>query len=93
MTEERIEFKWLEAKTVGNNTVVFRLEDGAMVKIRVDIDRAGVATNYTNPDGTPNYNIGASLHINVIPSSKKFSIPKSQVIRPPPPKERTVKPI
>jgi len=79
LPEEKVEFKWLEAKTVGGDTVVFRLEDGAMVKVKVDIGRAGIATNYTNPDGSPHYNIDANLRITVIPASKKFSIPKSQM--------------
>ena len=43
MSEEKVEFKILEAKLVGSNTVVFRLEDGAMVKVKVDIGRAAVA--------------------------------------------------
>jgi len=92
MSEQKIEFKLLETRLVGSDTVVFRLEDGAMVKIKVDIDRAGVAVNFTNPDGTPHYNINASLKVNVIPSSKKFSIPKSHLPQPPP-KEPTMKPI
>ena len=77
---------------MGSDTVMFRLEDGARVKIKVDIDRAGVAVNFTNPDGTPHYNINASLKVSVIPSGKKFMIPKSQLVRPPP-KESAMKPI
>lgn len=92
MSEQKVEFKWLDTRLVGSDTVVFRLEDGAMVKIKVDIDRAGVAVNFTNPDGSPHYNINASLKVNVIPSSKKFSIPKSQMAQSPP-KEPTMKPI
>lgn len=78
MSEQKVDFMWLESKCVGGDTVVFRLEDGAIVKVKVDIDRAGVAVNFTNPDGTPNYNIGTSVKISVIPANKKFSIPKSQ---------------
>jgi len=92
MPEENIEFKILEAKLVGSDTVVFKLEDGAMVKIKVDIGRAAVATNYKNPDGTPHYNIGAGLRITVIPSEKKFYIPKSQLPKAPS-KQPTMKPI
>jgi len=92
MSEQNIEFKWLDAKLIGSDTVVFRLEDGAMVKIKVDIDRAGVALNLKNPDGSPHYNINASLKVSVVPSGKKFSIPKSQLSRPPP-KEPAMKPI
>ena len=93
MAKENVEFKWLEAKLTGNDTVVFRLEDGALVKIRVDINRAGVATNFKNPDGTPHYSIDTGLRIQIIPSSKKFYIPKSKLRIPPAPKEPKMKPI
>lgn len=93
MTNENVEFKWLEAKLMGSDTVVFRLEDGAMVKVRVDINRAGVATNFKNPDGTPHYSIDAGLRIQIVPSSKKFTILKSKLRIPRPPKEPKMKPI
>jgi len=93
MAKENVEFKMLEAKLTGSDTVVFRLEDGAMIKIRVEINRAGVAINFKNPDGTPNYNISAGLRIQIVPSSKKFYIPKSKLRMPRPPKEPKMKPI
>lgn len=74
---ENIEFTWLEPKLQGNDTVVFRLEDGALVK--VDVDRAGVATAFRNPDGSLHYNVSANLRIVVIPPDKKFSIAKSSL--------------
>ena len=92
MSEEKVEFKILEAKLVGSNTVVFRLEDGAIIKVKVDIERAAVAIDFKNPDGTPYYNIGTGLRLTVIPKDKKFYIPKSKLKRGPP-KERTMKPI
>jgi hypothetical protein len=92
MPEENVEFKMLEAKLVGSDTVIFRLEDGAMVKIKVDIERAGVAVNFKNPDGSPHYSINSGLKITVIPSEKKFFIPKSQLPTAPH-KESTMKPI
>jgi len=79
MAEPKIEFRWLEAKCTGTDTIVFKLEDGATVKIKVDLDRAGVATSLTNPDGTPHYEIGTSLKINVIPPKKAYYIPRSQL--------------
>jgi hypothetical protein len=94
MPEEIVEFKRLEAKSVGSDTVIFRLEDGAIVKIKVDINRAGVAINFKNPDGSPHYNINAGLNVSVIPNEKKFYVPKSQMPLPPtPPKESTMKPV
>jgi hypothetical protein len=92
MAEEKIEFKILDYKLLGSDTVVFRLEDGAMVKVKVDIARAGIAINFKNPDGSPHYNINANLTINVIPAEKKFVIPKSQ-LAPTAPKESKMKPI
>ncbi|MEM3614552.1 MAG: hypothetical protein QXJ86_00910 [Nitrososphaerales archaeon] len=74
-----IEFELLESKPVGSDTVVFRLEDGAIVKIRVDIDRAGVAVNYKNPDGSPHYNITVSNKIVIIPPTKRYRLPKEQI--------------
>ena len=79
ISEEKIEFEILETKLIGSDTVVFRLEDGAMVKVKVEIGRAAVATNEKNPDGTPRYNINAGLKLTVIPKDKKFYIPKSQL--------------
>lgn len=79
MADSSLEFKWLEAKCTGNDTVVFRLEDGAVVKIKVDIDRAGVAIDFKSPDGTPHYNVNASLKINIIPPGKTYTVPRSQL--------------
>lgn len=84
--EEQVEFKWLEARVVGNDTVVFRLEDGATVKVKVDIERAGVAINFRNPDGTAHYNINFAQRVTVLPPERKFKIPKSQLQAPPPAK-------
>jgi len=80
LSDEKVEFRWLDAELVGSDTVTFRLEDGAIVKIKVDIQQAGIAINYTNPDGTPHYSIGTGLRINVIPSNKKFYIPRSSLM-------------
>ena len=86
MGEPMVEFKWLDAKSVGSDVVVFRLEDGATVKARVNVDRVGVALNFKNPDGSSHYTINASLAITIIPPEGKFSIPRSQVQAPAPPK-------
>lgn len=82
---EIVEFKWLEAKVVGTDTVVFRLEDGTLVKVKIDVDRAGLALNHKNPDGSPHYNINFSQKVTVVPPEKKFKVPKSQ-LQPPPPR-------
>jgi len=84
---EDIEFQLLESKPIGSDTVVFRLEDGALVKIRGDIDRAGVAINYKNPDGSPHYNIAVSNKIIIIPPNKKYRLPKEQILPATQPKE------
>ncbi|MEK6920180.1 MAG: hypothetical protein AABX62_03945 [Thermoproteota archaeon] len=79
MSEPVVEFKWLEAKSVGSDVVVFHLEDGTTVKVRVSLDRAGVALNMKNPDGSDFYNFNANLQMTIIPPDKKFTIPKSQL--------------
>ena len=66
----------LDYERVGNDFVAFKLEDGALVKVKVDLDRAGVATNHKNPDGTPHYAINTSVKITVIPSDRTFSLEK-----------------
>ena len=93
MEKDSVEFKMLDAKLVGNDTVVFKLEDGATVKVKVGMGRAGVATTFKNPDGTPHYNIHPSIQIIITPSSKKYYIPKSKIKTPTPPRESTFKPV
>lgn len=76
---EKIEFKMLDYECIDKDVVTFRLEDGALVKIKVDIDRAGVATNYKNSDGTPHYLVNASIKVKIIPNDKTFIIEKKQI--------------
>ncbi|MEW5840399.1 hypothetical protein [Nitrososphaera sp.] len=75
----RVEFRMLDHASQGDDTVSFKLEDGAVVKVKVAIERAGVATNYRNPDGSAHYAVNTSVKVYVIPPDKKFTIPKSQV--------------
>jgi hypothetical protein len=79
MSEPKIEFKWLDAKCIGTDVIVFKLEDGATVKVKIDVDRAGIATGITNPDGTPHYEIGTSLKVTVIPPKRAYYRPRSQL--------------
>ena len=75
----KVEFQLLEYECISEDTVVFKLEDGAKVKVKVDLDRVGVATNLKNPDGTPRYFIKTSLKINIIPPDKKFVLSKNKL--------------
>jgi hypothetical protein len=50
----------LDHHRVGDEHVIFNLEDGTMVKVKVDLERVGIATNYKNPDGTPHYAVNVS---------------------------------
>ena len=75
-TPDEIEFKMLEANVDGSDEVTFQLEDGSIIKIRVNIDRAGVATNYHNPDGSKHYNVQASMSVNVISSDRTYKLSK-----------------
>ena len=88
--EDLVEFKWLEAKLVESDTVTFRLEDGTLVKVKVDVDRAGVAVNYANPDGTPYFHIDTSLKVNVTPPKKKFYIQRSELPPLPPNRKKNI---
>tara|TARA_Y100001949_G_scaffold171996_1_gene175310 strand:+ start:2351 stop:2635 length:285 start_codon:yes stop_codon:yes gene_type:complete len=75
----KIEFKMLEHERLENDFVSFKLEDGTIVKVKVDLDRVGIATNFTNPDGTPHYAINTSLKLSITPKDKKFTVEKNSV--------------
>jgi len=79
MSEEKVEFKLLDAKCIGGNVVVFRLEDGTQVKVTVDLDRAGVSINKMGPDGNPMYNFNFANKATVIPVTRKYTLPASQL--------------
>ncbi|KAG2478205.1 MAG: hypothetical protein NPMRTH1_690011 [Nitrosopumilales archaeon] len=74
---EKIEFKMLDYKRLENDFISFKLDDGTIVKVKVDLDRVGKAVNFTNPDGTPRYAINTSVKISVIPADRKFSVEKN----------------
>ncbi len=75
----KIEFKMLDHERLENDFVSFKLEDGTIVKVKVDLDRVGIATNFTNPDGTPHYAINTSVKLSIIPKNKKFSVEKKSI--------------
>ena len=75
----KIEFKMLDYERLENEFVSFKLEDGTIVKVKVDLDRVGIATNFTNPDGTPHYAINTSVKLSVLPHDKKFSVEKTNI--------------
>jgi hypothetical protein len=83
--KNKIEFKMLDSERVGTDFVAFKLEDGALVKVKVDLDRAGIATNHKNPDGTPHYAINTSVKISIIPNERTFSVEKNQKDKSQPP--------
>ena len=76
---EKIEFKMLDYKRLENEFVSFELEDGTIVKVKVDLDRVGKAINYTNPDGTPHYAINTAVKLSIIPLDKKFTVQKNSI--------------
>ncbi|MBI3841638.1 MAG: hypothetical protein HY295_00580 [Thaumarchaeota archaeon] len=78
-SKDKIDFKLLDHERIGNESVSFKLEDGTIVKVKVDLDRVGIATNYRNPDGTPHYAINTSVKISVIPSERKFSVEREAI--------------
>ncbi len=76
---DKIEFRMLDYKRLENDFVSFELEDGSIVKVKVDLDRVGKAVNSKNRDGTPRYTINTSVKISIIPSDRTFSVEKSSV--------------
>ena len=76
---EKIEFKMLDYKRLENEFVSFELEDGTIVKVKVDLDRVGKATNFTNPDGTPHYAINTAVKLSIVPPDKKFTVQKNSI--------------
>ena len=73
-SKDKVEFKMLDHQRVGDEYVTFKLEDGTIVKVKVDLDRVGIATNYVNSDGTPHYAVNASLKLSIIPNERKFFV-------------------
>ena len=69
----------LDYERLENDYVSFKLEDGTIVKVKVDLDRVGKAVNYTNPDGTPHYAINTAVKLSIVPSDKKFSVEKTSL--------------
>ncbi|MBA0908304.1 MAG: hypothetical protein ITD33_04475 [Nitrosarchaeum sp.] len=78
-TPEKIEFKMLDYKRIENDFVSFELEDGTIVKVKVDLDRVGKALNFQNPDGTPHYAINTSVKLSITPPDKKFTVQKNNL--------------
>ncbi len=75
----KIEFEILDYKRLENDFVSFTLEDGTVVKFKVDLDRVGKAVNYKNPDNTPHYAISTAIKLSIIPPDKKFSVEKKSI--------------
>ena len=76
---DNVEFRMLDYATVDEDTVSFKLEDGTIVKVKVGLDRVGVATNYRNPDGSLHYAANTSVQLYVIPYDKRFVLSKNQI--------------
>ncbi len=71
---DKIEFKMLDYKRLENDFVSFELEDGSIVKVKIDLDRVGKAVNFKNRDGTPRYTINTSVKSkNSSPPDQMFS--------------------
>jgi len=77
--KEKIDFKMLDHKRLENEFVSFELEDGTIVKVKVDLDRVGKALNFKNPDGTPHYAINTSIKLSILPKDGKFSVNKTSM--------------
>ena len=74
---DKMDFEMLDYERLENEHVSFKLGDGTIVKVKVDLDRAGKALNYRNPDGTPHYAINTSVKLSIMPPDKRFSVDKA----------------
>jgi hypothetical protein len=79
MSQDQIKFRQLSVKLVGSNVVNFRLEDGTLVKVHVELARVGVALDRKNPDGTPIYNFSAGMRFETLTKDKTFYAPAPPV--------------
>ena len=92
MSEKLQDYKILEARLLGSNVTVFRLEDGTLLKVFVTLDQAGVAVDaenkpIRNPQGGFQYNFNFSNKVTVIPADKKYKAPApTQPVSKPPEK-------
>ena len=75
MAQEQIKFKQISAKLVGSNVVNFRLEDGNLLKIHLELTRIGVAIDRKAPDGTPIYNISMNPRVEIETKDRTFFAP------------------
>ncbi len=83
MAQDQIRYKQLSAKPVGNNVVNFRLEDGTLVKIHVELARVGVAVDVKGPDGTPLYNFNIATRLEIETKDKIYYAPPPPAALPP----------
>ena len=81
--EGKTEFEMLDYERLENEHVSFKLSDGTVVKVKVDLDRVGKAVGYRNPDGTPHYAINTSVKLSIMPPDKRFSVDKAGSKQPP----------
>ena len=75
MAQEQIKYKQISAKLVGSNVVNFRLEDGNLLKIHVELTRIGVAIDRKAPDGTPIYNFSMNPRVEIETKDKTYLAP------------------
>ena len=75
MSQEQIRYKQISAKLVGSNVVNFRLEDGTLLKIHVELTRVGVAVDRKGPDGMPIYNMSINTRPEVETKDKTYYAP------------------
>ena len=78
-TKEKVDFVMLDYERLENEFVSFKLEDGTIVKVKVDLDRVGQAIDFKNPDGTPHYAINTAIKLSILPSEKKFTVEKNSL--------------
>ena len=78
-TPNKIEFRMLDHERLENDFVSFKLEDGTIVKVKVDLDRVGIAINFQIL--TAHHIMQSTLQSNYLlyQKTKNFQLKKNQL--------------
>ncbi len=78
---EKIKAKLLDYELVGSDTVTFKLEDGAKMKVKVNLVKVARAIEKTE-DGTTIYQAQVNNNVTFLPKDRNVEIPKPPAGKP-----------
>jgi hypothetical protein len=82
-----IEAEFVEAKLAGSNTVMYNLDDGARLKVVVELNSV-LKAKETNPDGSNKYHANIGLNLTFIPKTgQTVKVPRRVFAQPQRPKQ------